>query len=493
MLIISMRTCRFILFACLTLSKILPVLHAGVQPEEPNIVFLFADQLRACGTGYGGDPNVRTPNLDALAKESVNFRNAVSVCPVCTPFRAALITGRFPTTTGMFLNDAYLPDRELCLAEVLKESGYDTAYIGKWHLDGHGRKGWIPPERRQGFEFWMAAECDHDYNQSHYYTGTVSDMQSWDGYDAFAQTKAAQQFINNHAKGPKPFVLFLSYGIPHFPHGTAPERFKSMYPPDQIRFRPNVPAEMQTKRVRTEAEGYYAHTTALDQCIGQLLKTLADAGLKENTILVFTSDHGEMMGSHGIAPRTKQVPWDEAAHVPFLLRYPKAQGKSGRVASTPLTTPDIMPTLLALAGVPIPRTLEGMDLSAVVREGRQHPEHAALYMGVAPFAGREFNKEYRALRTSRHTYVRSLEGPWLLFDDETDPFQMNNLAGQPEQAALGQELEKRLQMALKTIHDDFRPAAYYVEKFGYELAPHGSVSYSPGAKVQSPRQAASVP
>ena len=200
-----------------------------------------------------------------------------------------------------------------------------------------------------------------------------------------------------------------------------------------------------------------------------------------------------MMGSHGIAPRTKQVPWDEAAHVPFLLRYPKVHGKSGRVASTPLTTPDIMPTLLALASVPIPKTVEGADLSAVVREGRENPAHDALYMGVAPFAGRQINKEYRALRTSRYTYVRSLEGPWLLFDDETDSCQMKNLAGQAEQAKLGQELDQRLQTALKAIHDDFRPAAYYVEKFGYELAPHGSVSYSPGAKVQSPRQAADAP
>jgi len=187
------------------------------------------------------------------------------------------------------------------------------------------------------------------------------------------------------------------------------------------------------------------------------------------------------------------VPWDEAAHVPFLLRYPKAHGQSGCVVSTPLTTPDIMPTLLALAGVPIPKAVEGADLSAVVREGRESPKHDALYMGVAPFAGRQINKEYRALRTSRYTYVRSLEGPWLLFDDEADSCQMKNLAGQAEQAKLGLELDQRLQTALKSTHDDFRPAAYYVEKFGYELAPHGSVSYSPGAKVQSPRQTAGVP
>lgn len=467
---------------CLTSVSLL------AAPAKPNIVFLFADQLRACGTGYGGDPNVRTPNLDALAKESINFRNAVSVCPVCTPFRAALITGRYPTTTGMFLNDAYLPDRELCIAEVLKEAGYDTGYIGKWHLDGHGRKGYIPPERRQGFDYWKAAECDHDYNKSHYYTDASSDKKMWDGYDAFAETKDAQQYINAHAKSAKPFALFLSYGIPHFPHATAPEEYKAMFPPDKIKLRPNVPAELQTDKVRTEAQGYYAHTYALDLCIGNLMKTIADAGIKGDTIVVFTSDHGEMMGSQGIRPTTKQVPYDESARVPFLLRYPRAHGDAGRVAATPLTTPDIMPTLLSLAGIALPKTVEGHDLASVVREGKDQANRDALYMGVAPFAGKEFRKEYRAIRTSRYTYVRSLEGPWLLFDDEKDPCQMHNLIGQPAHAALAQEMDQRLQAALKVAHDDFRPAAYYVQKFGYELAPHGSVAYTPNAKTQSPKQ-----
>ncbi len=117
---------------------------------QPNIVYLLADQWRASAMGYAGDPNVKTPNLDRLAKEGLNFRNAVSVCPVCTPYRASLMTGRYPTSTGMFLNDAHLPDGELCIAEALKAAGYATAYIGKWHLDGHGRGSYVAPERRQG-------------------------------------------------------------------------------------------------------------------------------------------------------------------------------------------------------------------------------------------------------------------------------------------------------------------------------------------------------
>ncbi len=479
---------KYIIRLCfLVFAVTLPVsVWAGeAAAKHPNIVYLFGDQLRASATGYGGDPNVQTPNIDTLAKQSVNFYNAVSVCPVCTPHRAALITGRFPTTTGMFLNDVHLPERELCIAEVLKAAGYDTGYIGKWHLDGEGRESYIPPEKHQGFDYWKVGECTHTYNKSFYYDGNSPEKKYWEGYDAFAQTKDAQQYIRDHTKTGRPFALFVAYGIPHFPHGTAPEKFKAMYPPDQIKFLPNVPPSMQTPAVRKEAEGYYAHTTALDKCIGEVMRTLAEAGIQDDTIVVFSSDHGEMMGSHGIRPETKQVAWDESARVPFLLRYPKAQGGAGRLTLTPLTTPDVMPTLLNLAGVAVPKTVEGKDLSAVVR-GREMPDKNALYMSVSPFTNeKNWNKEYRAIRTDRYTYVRGLEGPWLLFDDVNDPYQTNNLVNQ---TALCQELDARLQTELKAIHDDFKPRDYYIQKFGYKLARHGSISYQDGAPVQTPKQ-----
>jgi arylsulfatase A-like enzyme len=455
--------------------------------KRPNVVFLLADQWRAKAAGYAGDANVRTPNLDRLARQGLDFRNAVSVCPVCTPYRAALMTGRYPTSTGMFLNDACLPDSELCLAEMFKQAGYATAYIGKWHLDGHGRSACIPPERRQGWDYWKAAECDHNYNHSHYYTGNSEEKQFWEGYDAFAQTRDAQAYLRQHARGGPPFVLLVSYGVPHFPHQTAPQQYKDLYPPDKIQLPPNVPAAL-LDRARREAQGYYAHCTALDKCVGDVLATLAETGLEEHTILVFTSDHGEMLGSHGCPPLMKQVPWDEAARVPFLLRYPAAQRGAGRVIKTPLTTPDILPTLLGLAGVAIPPTVEGVDLSGLVRGEPDQAARAALYMGVAPFAGGGFNREYRAVRTDRYTYVRSLQGPWLLFDDQHDPHQLDDLVDKPEHAALRKDLDDRLERELRKIGDDFRPAQHYIEIWGYEVGKHGSVPYTPNAKVQSPQR-----
>lgn len=463
-------------------------IEGGETPKRrPNVVFLLADQWRAQATGYAGDPNAKTPHLDRLAAQSVNFTNAVSSCPVCSPYRGTLMTGQYPLTHGVFLNDVLLSSEAVSLAEAFNEAGYHTGYIGKWHLDGHGRSAFVAPQRRQGWDYWKGAECDHHYAHSHFYAGDSDDKRFWDGYDAFAQTRDAQTYLRQHADDDRPFVLTVSYGIPHFPHHTALQEYKDLYPLESIQLPPNVPQELQEK-ARREAQGYYAHCTALDKCVGDLLATLEQTKLAERTILVFTSDHGELLGSHGGPPTMKHLPWDESARVPFLLRWPAAHGPQGRVMQTPLTTPDILPTLLGLAGVPVPDTVEGEDLSGLVRGQPEPADRAALYMAVAPFAGRGFNREYRAIRTCRYTYVRGLEGPWLLFDDRQDPHQLENLIERPEWASLRADLDSRLQAQLKKIGDDFRPAPHYIDAWGYELAPHGSVSYAPGAKVQSPRR-----
>ena len=445
--------------------------------------------MRASATGYAGNPDVQTPNLDRLAGEGLNFRNTVAVSPVCTPYRAALLTGRYPTSTGMFLNDLYLPAGELTMAEILAEAGYATGYIGKWHLDGHGRAAYIPPARRQGWQFWKAAECDHDNYQSHYFTGESDQRRHWEGYDAFAQTRAAQEYIREHAGGDRPFVLVVSYGPPHPSSRPAPEPYRALYPVDQIEVPRNVPPDRHAA-ARQVLHHYYAHCTALDHCVGELLQTLEQTGIADNTIFVFTSDHGGMLWSHGQPQHWKQVPWSESAHVPFLLRFPAVLGAESRVIDTPLNTPDILPTLLGLAGLDVPGTVEGEDLSPLLREQRELPDRAALYMSIAPFVGQ--GDPYRAIRTSRYTYVRGMDGPWLLFDDRADPYQMDNLLEKPEHADLLRELEGRLQAELDRIGDDFRTPEQYLEQWGYQVDERATIPYSQNPRPpQSP--AAPVP
>jgi len=445
-------------------------------PDKPHVVFLLADQWRAQATGYAGDPNARTPHLDALAQTSVNFTNAVSCCPVCSPYRASLMTGRYPLTHGIFLNDLCLDTRAVSIAQAFNQAGYHTGYIGKWHLDGHGRSAYIPPQRRQGFQFWKVLECTHNYNNSFYY-GDKPIRRKWNGYDAIDQTREAIRYIRAHAQG-NPFALFLSWGPPHAPYNTAPSSYRARFDPDKIILRPNVPPE-HASAARRDLAGYYAHIAALDDCIGQIVRALDDCGIADRTVLVFTSDHGDMLYSHG---RTKkQQPQDESACVPFLLRYPRLLGTSPRQIDMPFGSPDIMPTLLGLCGVPIPATVEGRNYADLLRRpdtAEQSP--AVLIMCPSPFGQwqrKRGGREYRGVRTRRYTYVRDLNGPWLLYDNREDPYQLRNLCNQEAYAKVQAELEKLLKQKLRETGDEFLSGWDYIKKWGYEVDETGTVPY----------------
>ena len=447
------------------------------KTKSPNVVFVLADQWRRQATGYGGDPNVLTPNLDKLAAQSVNLTNAVSGCPVCCPYRASLLTGQYPLTHGVFLNDLCLSPKGATLAEAYAQGGYDTAYIGKWHLDGHGRASYIPRKRRRGFDYWKVLECTHNYNRSYYHAADSKTRLTWSGYDARAQTDDARAYIRKHASGPKPFVLVLSLGPPHNPYHTAPAKYRQLYENKELKLRENVPAPVRG-RARKDLAGYYAHISALDACVGDLLDTIDKAGIADNTIFVFTSDHGDMLGSQGMS--RKQKPWDESIMVPFLLRYPAALGGKPRTIDMPINTPDIMPTLLGLSGIEIPKSVEGVDYSGVLL-GRQQPSNdAALITCVSPFGEwyRGPGREFRGLRTRRYTYVRDLKGPWLLYDNQQDPYQLNNLAGKADSADLQKRLDSLLARKLKAAGDDFLPGTKYIDKWGYKVNSRGTVPYS---------------
>jgi len=445
--------------------------------KHPNVVYVFGDQWRAQAMGYAGDTTVQPPRLYGLARESVNAVNAVSACPVCSPHRGSLMTGQYPLTHGVFLNDVQLRDGAVSIAEAFNGAGYQTAYIGKWHLDGHGRSNYIPRERRQGFEFWRVLECTHNYNRSAYY-GDDPEKRFWAGYDAIAQTREAQRYLREDV-GEQPFALFLSWGPPHNPYETAPEAVRQRYRPGDMPLRPNVPQAM-AKRARKDLAGYYAHCTALDSCVGDLLDTLEELGLAENTVFVFTSDHGDMLGSQGQI--RKQRPWDESIRVPFLLRYPALLGREGRAITHPLNAPDIMPTLLGLCGVPCPEGVEGIDLSGHFQGGPAPADDGALIACYAPFGEWTRQKggiEYRGLRTPRYTYVRTIKEPWLLYDNEKDPYQRENLCGRSEYAALQAELETRLAKKLAKQKDAFLPGEAYVAQWGYKTDENGTVRYTP--------------
>ncbi|MEQ9580693.1 MAG: sulfatase, partial [Arenibacter sp.] len=329
------------------------------KATQPNVLVLLTDQWRAQATGYAGDPNVDTPHLDSLAAISVNFKNAVSGMPVCSPFRASLLTGQRPLTHGVFMNDVQLDTNAVTIAKVFNKEGYDTGYIGKWHLDGHGRlQNVAPGQRRQGFKFWKGNECTHDYNESVYYDNEDPNRKIWDGYDTFAQTDAAIKYINEKKSSQNPFMMILSYGTPHAPYHTAPLEYRNRFDPEKIELRKNVPDSLK-ERAKKDLAGYYAHIAALDDMIGKLIKNLKDSGQFENTIIVFTADHGDLLGSHGAYK--KQQPYEESARVPMLYHIPEKLKIPPGEREALMNSEDIMPTLLSLCNILIPDTVEGLD------------------------------------------------------------------------------------------------------------------------------------
>ena len=447
--------------------------------RKPNVIFVFADQLRGCSVGYVGEEPVLTPNIDKFAEHGAIFDNAVSMLPVCGPYRGSLLTGRTPLTTGMVLNDIVLKTSEVSVADAFKAGGYKTAYIGKWHVDGPDRTAPVPPgPRRQGFDYWVGANFEHNYDRSRY-TDNDGTEKTWKGWDAEAQTSLALDYIKGNADG-DPFVLFLSWGPPHHPYRVAPQQYLDMYDPATIPGRPNCPDVP-----REDLWGYYAQTTFLDDQFARIVAALDEMGMSDDTVLVFTSDHGDMHGSHG--HYKKQWPWNESIKVPFVLRYPRAVPAGTRIRY-PISVIDIMPTLLGLAGVRVPDTVDGVDLAPFIRGEQSDPPESVLIMNPCPFSvgdprgpdqypdyqGRRL--EYRGVITDRYTYVRTIDDPWLLYDNDQDPYQMKNLIESPEHAALRDRLDALMIAHMERIADEFLPREAYYEKFDIEFDHRGKVT-----------------
>jgi arylsulfatase A-like enzyme len=302
----------------------------------------------------------------------------------------------------------------------------------------------------------------------------------WDGYDAFAQSRAAVEYLAERRRTGEPFLLMLSWGPPHFPLDTAPDPYRARYAGRTLALRDNVPADCR-ERAQEELRGYYAHIAALDDALKIVLDGLRDLGLADDTIVVFTSDHGDMRQSQGL--ETKLFPWDESIRVPFLLRHPGLPHAAGTRVPVLIDAPDIMPTLLRLCDLPVPGSVEGRDWSAEMTGRRPvDPDSDALLGVAAETTELRFNgmHAWRGLRTLRYTYVRNTEGPWLLYDNDADPYQKRNRIGDPEHRTLVEKLDRRLSDRLTERGDEFLSSAATLTRAG--LA-HYREAHSPLQRV----------
>jgi arylsulfatase A-like enzyme len=423
---------------------------SAAQPERPNIVFLMPDQHRAQTLGCMGDDQARTPNIDRLATEGVVLENTFANTPVCCPARAILLTGQYCHRNGMVANDLRLSENSTSFAKELHKGGYRTAFVGKWHLDGGPRlPGFVPPgERRQGFDYWVANQCSHMHFRNTVFRDTpdpiVLDKFETDGYADFAV-----EFLRSAKISGQPFYLTVQWGPPHDPY-KAPEEYSARYDPARLRMRPNYRAESGAPDAAAIAQ-YYAMVTAIDDAVGRILGELDRLGLRENTIVLYASDHGDMLGSHG--ERLKRKPWEESIKVPGILRWP-GKIKPGTRTKQFFTHVDFAPTLLGLAGLTVPKEMQGENLAPAFLNGARGPD-SAFFQIFGPFAGDGTPDGWRGVRTERYMYARFRERPWVLYDLSRDPFQMKNLANEDSARGVRQEMERRLAAWMEKTGDNW--------------------------------------
>ena len=423
-------------------------LARGQEPPRPNLLFILADQWRGSAFGFGSDAAVRTPNIDRLARQGANWRRAYAANPVCTPNRACILTGRYSHQIGMIQNNLQLPPREVCWPQLFREAGYATHYVGKWHLDGPSKPGYVRPGwRRRGFQGFEGFNRGHVYHEPWGFDDDGAPLAhlgldlAEPYYEPTLQTDLAIEFMRRHAG--RQFVCFLSWGPPHTPF-RPPDAFDA-YDPEEINLRPNVPREHQD-RARRELAGYYGLCESLDREMGRLLAFLDDTGLDANTLVIFTADHGELAGSHG--KYRKGEPENESLQVPLLMRLPGVISASE--PQTLINSVDLMPTLLSVCRFPAPAACSGRDLSGALAEKRQFGGVQSIYCegkvankkSAPPNSNSPTQGPWRSIVTDRYKLIvrggyETVEG---LFDLQEDPLELRNLAGKPDAIRIHSDL-----------------------------------------------------
>lgn len=461
---------------------------ANKDVRKPNLIYIMADQLRYDVLGYSGDTVSITPNIDKLATQSVNFTNALTCGPVSAAHRASLLTGKYVSSTGMVINELRINPNQKTLAHVLDQAGYETAYIGKWHLYGNCSEhdndscAFIPKgPYRLGFDgVWKAYNFHHNYMNSYYYEDEPVKIKYGEGtFEPEIQFKQAMEYIDAAAKTDNPFALVLSIGIPHDPwtRDNVPAKYYDMFrteqfslpqtwsdTPDPLMDRNTDPKRWINywkKNLPEMKHIYYAMNAAIDEYMGTLMQQLDDLKLTENTIVVFSSDHGEMFGQNGRI--FKMIFYDPAARVPLLIRYPDKL-KAGKQDDICINTPDLMPTLLGLMNLPVPESVEGMNLSNRIVTGKGNEPEMAFMQGMGHTYQWKDGHEWRAVRSKRFTYARYLVNQEeLLFDNIADPLQTINLATNPDFAGVKETMKKFMENKMAELYDEFKPCSYYLK------------------------------
>ena len=413
--------------------------------SPPNVLIVLSDQLRRQALSTYGDPNIVTPHVDALAGRGVRFENASSTCPICVPFRFTFMTGLYAHDRKVPAIEYRMSPAERTLADEFNEAGYETIYTGKWHLDGgHGRMGSaiqcgrtpVKKAYRGRWKKWLGFELRNGPFDTYYFEDDDPTPRPVDGYQTDGLFDLAMDYLE-HRYPSRPFCAVVSVEPPHDPF-EAPEALQRTWEGMDIVLPPNVgPGDAEaTERIMLNRKRYYAMVENLDWNMGRLGAFLLRTGLHGETVVLFLADHGELGGAHGL--RGKQWPYEESTGIPLIVADPRHPDRAGAVIEDPVSTEDLFPTILGLAGLRPRDPLPGENLAPLIHGNvnRLEREGVMLEFIAEQRQGVAFHDwVWRGFRSVRYKYTVRGDNhggsPWQFFDLAEDPWEQRNLLEEP--------------------------------------------------------------
>lgn len=419
--------------------------------DKKNVLVIFGDQLMKYALGCMDNPDVYTPNIDRLAQRGALFKNAYTTTPVCSPFRVNLVTGLYNLETGADENCCVLPEGCHSLVSDFNRANYRTGFVGKWHV-GSGGNGPIPQELRAEFQEFIGYQCYNSFYGDVWFYDEENQKHVFDKHRTDATGDVAIQRLKE--VGDDPFMMVVGFQAPHYPEQPAP-RFDAMYRGKKVTPRPNysgISPYIPTVHPRSPRpfehcadyrrygediheylRCYYALCTQVDHNVGRILDYLEESGKSDDTIVLLTSDHGDMAGSHG--RNGKGMPYEESAGIPLVMAGPGVP--RGARVHAPIDSSSFMPTCMELAGVEIPENLHERSRAHLL-DNKETSTSAFSSFLINDWI--MVRKGHRKL-----TIEYSTEKPIMLYDLEMDPYEMNNLVeGEMERSDSKEMLEELL-------------------------------------------------
>ncbi|MBI1299828.1 sulfatase-like hydrolase/transferase [bacterium] len=469
---------------------------------RPNILMLVTDQQRwDTVSAYGINDICRTPHVDALAARGVRFDNAFTPTAICSPARASLFTGLYPHNHGVTGNGLSIRDGVQGITDYLNPAGYRCGYAGKWHVDedrgpsqvgftGKDFMGYAFPGSGllPGLQFGANPKGRNPYAEylqergfdlptvSHRYVGTNPGCQAQEMFalhegpvESSIEYFVAEEtirLIDELGDGDEPFFIWGNFWGPHTPC-LVPEPYFSMYNPDEIPEHPSYRETFENKPFRQQliermwglgdlgwrgfqeiTARYYGHVTLIDDMVGRIVEHLAVRGQLENTIIVFTSDHGDCMGAHKLIEKGEFM-YDEIYRIPMVVSHPDC-ATPGSANEDFVYLHELMPTFLATAGVEVPDGLDGESFLAAMQGDHTPNSRDEIY---AVFHRHFTNVEQRMVRTRTHQFTFNSADQGELYDLVADPYQLENVYGQPEYGSIRQDLMARMERYMVDLGD----------------------------------------